>query len=132
MKRFIFILTVLILFSFLIMPLLMPNCGKDGVYVGWGPSDQCPMSSSAMMWEHISEMSKMLLGTLVNIFLVLPILVFVYWTRVDYDLIGSSDPPRISFRVNSQGINSYYYLMKPFDDLLFILTKLHKKHLIAL
>ncbi len=131
MKRHILTVTILLLLSIMIIPLLMPNCGKNGVYVGWGPSDQCPMSSSAMMWEHISEMSKMLLGTLVNIFLVLTILVFVYWTKVDCDLTGSSDPPRISLRIDSQGINSYYYLMKPFDDLLLILTKLHKKHFIA-
>ncbi len=104
----------------------MSSCGVNGMHINPSLSSTCEfMNGDTMMaMDHISGMAMVFLAVFVKIIII--IVVFFYRFRLQvYQRVqdkGSTNHDQ------QQGINSYYYLMKPFDRLLFYLTKIYRKH----
>ncbi len=129
MKPFFYItIVVLSIFSLLLLPLAVSNCGDNGVYVGMVAGGDCDSGGGeGMSIAHLSGMMDIfLISVTVNIFLLI-----LYWHRAArfLSVVDIISPPLFySVRLSRQGVCSLFYLMKPHDKLLAILTKIHKRH----
>ncbi len=115
--------SLLVVISLLSLPLAMPHCGDNGFYIGFAPVSDCQGTESGMSMLHLQEMMSILLATIATA-VVFFVVVFVYYRKEEYKVIGS----RLKLYTAEQGPNSFYYLMKPHDLLLKVLTKIYKKH----
>ncbi len=123
MPRLLFVVSFLVI-AILSLPLAMPHCGDNGFYIGFAPVSDCQGAESGMSMLHLQEMLDILLAT-VAMAVVLFVVVFVYYRKEENNKGASS---RLKLYIAEQGPNSFYYLMKPHDLLLEILTKIYKKH----
>ncbi len=123
---FYIIVVILSVFSLLALPVAVSGCGDNGVYMGAFAGGDCDGESEGMSIAHLSGMMDIfLIAVTINILLV------VGWQRLIrllsvFDIISPSLFKTL--KLGQQGITSLFYLMKPHDRLLSILTKIYKKH----
>ncbi len=122
MSRLLFIVSFLVI-AILSLPLAMPHCGDNGFYIGFAPVSDCQGTESGMSMLHLQEMMSILLATAATA-VVLFVMVFVYYRKEE----NKAASGRLKLYTAEQGPNSFYYLMKPHDLLLKVLTKIYKKH----
>lgn len=115
-----------LVFVFLFLPLATQHCGSNGFFVGWSPDSTCQMQGGQISLNHLNEMMDFLSLFIVGGMILFTGLMYALIRRIvaERGTVGA----RISLRLSSQGVNSFYHLMKPYDGLLFVLAKIYRKH----